>query len=321
LKPFDIVFFGTPEFALPSLSLLAASNDFEVKLLVTVPDRRAGRGMKFHSPAAKVLANELKIPVAQVEEADDPSLLEQLKDINPYFVAVVAYGHKLPNNIINLPTKGCVNLHPSLLPLYRGAAPIQWSLINGDSSTGVTTQFIAEKWDSGDVIYQENALIEPIDNFQSLSEKLAAQGAHLLLKSLLDTSNNCVQPQKQNPTLVTMARRINKEQGRVDWDQPALQIHNLVRGLTPSPGVFTFFDGKRVKILKTKPHPKRKTRAIQGEVVSLRYNDRVIVKTGKGDLLISRFQPEGSSPLHARDFINGYHIAVGNKFSIYKEPS
>lgn len=318
-SPWSVVFMGTPEFALPSLSLLAASRDFDVRLVVTQPDRPRDRGLKLHPPPVKELALELHLPVRQVESLAAPAVLSEFRALAPDFLVVVAFGMKIPNEMLAVPRLGAVNLHPSLLPKYRGAAPIQWALINGESLTGVSTQFIAEAWDSGDLIDQQPALVEPRDNFASLSEKLSRQGAHLLLGSLSAVARGQAQPRPQDPAEATLARRIQKELGRIDWRAPALRIHHLVHGLTPRPGAFGFAAGKRVKLLSTWPHPKRQTPGEPGQVVALRFGDRVIVKTGKGDLVIESLQPEGGAPMSARDFINGYRIAVGDRF--HSEPA
>jgi len=306
---------GTPEFSLPSLSLLAASRDFHVQLVVTVPDRPRERGMKLHPSPVKQLAQELSLPVYEAETLSGPDFIRQLAELASDFFPVVAFGYKIPNEVIEIPTHGCVNLHPSLLPRYRGAAPIQWALINGESITGVSTQFVAEAWDAGDLILQQSTLVEPDDNFETLSRRLAEQGAHLLLHSLTGIALGNVEPIRQDASRVTLARRIKKEQGRLQWTQPALALHNLIRGLTPRPGAYTYYQGKRIKLYTTAPHPKRRTPGRPGEVVSLRFNDRVIVKTGKGDLVVETLQPEGSSPMAARDFINGYRIRVGDRFT------
>ncbi len=320
MPPSRVVFMGTPEFSLPSLSLLAASRDFTVELVVTPPDRPRDRGMKLHAPPVKQLALELHLPVCQVEQLDAPDFLPRLRALAPDFLVVVAFGMKIPSELLAVPRIASVNLHPSLLPKYRGAAPIQWALINGEGMTGVSTQFIAEAWDSGDLIDQEPAIIEPQDNFATLSAKLAVQGAHLLLQSLAGLAAGTARPQKQDPAQVTLARRIHKDLGRIDWQAPALRIHNLVHGLTPRPGAFSFLSGKRVKLLTTSPHPKRQTAAAPGEVVSLRFSDRVIVKTGKGDLVVEELQPEGGAAMSARDFINGYHVCVGDRFAFEPPP-
>ncbi|MBE7559215.1 methionyl-tRNA formyltransferase [bacterium] len=318
--PYRVVFMGTPEFSLPSLSLLAASRDFSVELVITQPDRPRDRGMKLHPPPVKVLADELHLPVCQVETLDAPELWERLRQLAPDFLVVVAFGMKIPNAMLAVPRLGSVNLHPSLLPKYRGAAPIQWALINGESVTGVSTQFVAEAWDSGDLIDQEPAVIEPQDNYATLSTKLAEQGAHLLLKSLSDVGAGRARPRPQEAGQATPARRISKELGRIDWNQPALRIHNLVHGLTPKPGAYSFLSGKRVKLIATSPHPKRQTPGVPGEVVSLRFSDRVIVKTGKGDLVIETLQREGGAVMSARDFINGYRVRVGDRFTDQAKP-
>lgn len=245
-----IIFWGTPEFAIPSLKILF-ENNHEVLTVVTAPDKERGRGQKVSFTPIKAFAIEKSIPVLQPERMKDENFISNLKMINADLYVVVAF-KILPGEIFTIPKFGSFNLHASLLPKYRGAAPIQWTLINGETETGVTTFALEEKVDTGNVYLQKKIPILPEDNFGTLHDKLSLLGAEAVLETVNLIGSGNVMLQKQDDTLATPAPKVTKEIMQIDWNHSAENIHNLVRAFSPQPGAFFIHDGKIVKVLKTK---------------------------------------------------------------------
>ncbi|TCK04579.1 methionyl-tRNA formyltransferase [Phorcysia thermohydrogeniphila] len=309
-RKLKVVFMGTPDFAVPSLNALKEAG-YEVPLVITQPDRPAGRGKKLTPPPVKVLAEELGIPVYQPEKVKgNRELLETLRKINPDLIVVAAYGKILPDEILNLPKFGCINVHASLLPEYRGASPIQSVLLDGKEETGVTIMKISPELDAGDIISQRKVKIEKSDNAQTLHDKLAKVGAELLVETIPDYVSGKITPVPQDHSKATYCKPIKKEMGRIDWTLPAERIFNMVRAFTPWPSAYAEFKGRRVKITEAEPV---NLQGKPGEVVKA--DKELVVATGEGALRIKRIRPEGRKEITGEEFIRGYRVKVGDMFS------
>ncbi len=302
-----IVFFGTPEFAVPSLNALLESAD-EVVAVVTQPDRRAGRGrIIMHQSPVKEVAMKRGIKVFQPVNIKDNNFINDISSLTPDMIIVVAYGKILPPQILNLPPKGCINVHASLLPKYRGAAPIQWAIINGEKETGVTTMFMDEGLDTGNILLQEKIVITDDDNSETLCKKLSHKGAVLLLKTIKGIKEGSIKAIPQEG-VATYAPPLRKEDGRIDWSKSAKEIFNLVRGLYPWPCAYCYLNNERIKIIKVKVldgsgSPGRIEKAKKGELV---------IGTGEGLISILELQPEGKKKMSVESFLLGRKLKEGN---------
>lgn len=305
---------GTPSFALPSLKKIAKGS-FEVISVITQPDRPKGRGVKSASPEVKILAAELGIPVVQPADIQEKDLIISLQKLAPDLVVVVAYGQILPRQILDIPEFGCINLHASLLPQLRGAAPIQWSIILGKNLTGVTTIYMDEGMDTGDVILQKEIEISEDETSGGLSERLSAIGADLLFETLGLIEQGRAPGRKQDEDCATYAPLIKKEDGLIDWSKPAIEIHNLIRGLNPAPGAYSYFGDKRIKIYRSRVAQYESGNKKIGETISLG-GQEMVVKCGEGALSILELQPEGKRPMNTKSFLTGHRIMSGMKFFI-----
>ena len=308
----NIVFMGTPAFAVPSLKLLLQSHH-KIVGVITTPDKPAGRGNKILSSPVKICAEENGIPVLQPDNFKDPSFLDSLTDWKADLFLVVAF-KILPEEVFGIPTKGTVNLHASLLPKYRGAAPINWALINGDSGSGVTTFFIEKKVDTGEILLQEKVALSNNMTAGELHDLLANVGAKVLLETTSGIETGTLVPQKQVGE-VTLAPKLTKELGNINWNNSADDIHNLIRGLSPVPCAFSHFNNGYVKILKSalsNVHSEDQTGP--GRVISVPKNGPVHVQTGKGVIEIIEIQPQGKKAQSAGEFIRGYRVKEGDLF-------
>jgi len=314
------VFFGTPAFAVPSLRSLIASGT-EVAAVVTQPDKRKGRGHALSQPPVKEFALTSGIPVLQPLSVRTGEFLDELKTLKPDVITVVAYGRILPKAILELPRLGCVNVHGSLLPKYRGAAPVQWSIINGDEKTGITTMLMNEGLDTGDMLLMEETLITPEDTADSLSVRLSTIGADLLVKTLAGLENDTIRgairpvPQTGEPSF---APPLRKEDGKINWLSPAVSIFNLVRGMWPWPGAFCMFNGERITVIKAAVSDdagQNLNSQIPGSIAGIR-GGGLLVRTGDGVLAISELKPEGKKAMAALDFANGRHLREGMRFDV-----
>jgi len=303
-----ILFFGTPDFAVPSLIALLDAGE-EVSLIVTQPDKRKGRSKTPSVPPVKSLALERGIPVLQPVSIKEPSFLQDIKDQGPEFIVVVAYGKILPPDLLTIPSRGCINVHASLLPSYRGAAPIQWSIINGESVTGVTTMLMDSGLDTGDILLQKSVPISEKDSASTLSKTLSETGAALLVETIQGIRSGSVHPKPQEGPF-SLARPLEKKDGRIDWSKSSHEIFNFIRGMFPWPGAFSYFRDRYIKILEAAPG---KGSGIPGRISSLS-SDTFQVGTGNGLMSILKVQPEGKSALDARSFMNGYRIREGETF-------
>jgi methionyl-tRNA formyltransferase len=303
-----LIFMGTPEFALPSLNVLHQSGH-AILAVVTQPDRPKGRGGHLTPPPAKLMAERFELPVLQPTRMKDPVFLDSLRALKPEMIVVVAFGRILPPEILDLPPRGCVNLHASLLPKYRGAAPIQWAIINGESETGVTTIRMDPGMDTGDILLHERVSILPEDTAGSLSVRLADHGADLLLRTLKEIEAGSIVPAPQDSSAATMAPRIEKEAGEINWARPAVDIVNRIRGLSPWPGAYTFYQDERWRIWKAAFEDPSADRA-PGTILTTG-REGISVATGRGLLEIRELQPENGRRMGVREFLAGHSVETG----------
>lgn len=300
-----IVFFGTPEFAIPSLKILI-ENNYNVVAVVTVPDKEKGRGLKVEPSPIKKFALENKLNVIQPENLKDENFHNQLKELKPDLGIVVAY-RILPVEVYTIPVYGTFNLHASLLPKYRGAAPIQWALINGEKVTGVTTFFLQQKVDTGNIILQKEIAIDDEDNFYSLHNKLAQIGAELVLETVKRIESGNFEVKQQNEMEATLAPKITKEICRIKWNQSAIQIHNLIRGLSPVPGAFTVLGEKIYKIYKSKIIESASQQSPGNILID---NENLLVNTNDKLISILEIQPESKKKMTVKEFLLGYRKLI-----------
>ena len=312
----NIVFMGTPEFSLPTLHKLYES-DHDVLLVVTQPDRPKGRGRESTPPPVKQFALEKKIPVLQPIKCTNLEIVKTLGALNADVFIVVAFGQILDKNLLALPHHFCINLHSSLLPKYRGAAPINWAIINGETETGVTTMKMNAGLDTGDILLSRKVPIRNKDDAQSLHDTLAHQGSSLVMETLNQLDSGSLEATAQNSDLASYAHKLKKEDGLIQWNQPALKIHNLVRGLMPWPGAFSFLGSKRFKICKTET--KSCDLSDQPGVILRISGHGIEVGTQKERIVITELQPEGKNKMDVKSFLAGHKLITGNIFT--KQPS
>lgn len=301
-----IVFMGTPDFSVPALEKIAENH--KVAAVVTQQDRPKGRGHKKRFTPVKEKAVELGIPVYQPQKVREREFVDILREINPDVIVVIAFGQILSKEILDLPKYGCINVHASLLPKYRGAAPIQWAVIDGEKQSGVTTMYMAEGLDTGDIIDTEILKLDEKETGGSLFDKLSIKGGELILKTLEKLENGTAKRTPQQEELSTYAGKITKELGCIDFSKPAEQIERLIRGLNPWPSAFTYMDGKIIKIWDATVVDEENTRE-PGSILE-KSKDRIKVATGKGSLYINELQIEGKKRMNAQAFLNGYDITA-----------
>ncbi len=294
-----IVFFGTPDFAVPTLEILL-SNRYEVYAVVTAPDKERGRGRKVTFTPVKEAALKNNIPVLQPEKMNDEKFIEELKKFNADLFIIVAF-RILPEEVYTIPKLGSFNLHGSLLPKYRGAAPIQWAIINGDTKTGVTTFFLEKKVDTGNIILKKEIPILPEDDFGSLHDKMCVIGAETILETVKLIESDKAVPQKQNDSEASPAPKITKETCLINWNNPAEKIKNLIRGLSPYPAAYFVNSGKNYKVYKCEISNNKNLKS--GEIFQDKNN--IIIGTGDKALQILEIQPEGKNRMTAADFLRG----------------
>ena len=312
-----IVFMGTPEFAIPSLQRILESKH-QVIAAVSAPDKERGRGRQITYSPVKEFALKNKIEVYNPVSLKDPDFILQLRELKPDLFVVVAF-RILPKEVYSIPLKGSFNLHGSLLPQYRGAAPIQWALINGDKQTGVTTFFLEDKVDTGNIILQEILPIADEDDFGSLHDKMMMIGSEVILKTinLIDSGNYSLT--KQNDSLTSSAPKITKEICEIDWSKSAVEIHNLVRGLSPYPGAYFNYNGKTYKVYKTKliENPNINSQfstlstgrqVLNSQLPFSQTKKEIFIQTKDGVLQILELQPEDRKRMTAEEFLRGYSL-------------
>ncbi len=307
-----VVFWGTPDFAAESLKALLNSKH-QVVAVVTQPDKPKGRGKKLTPPPVKVVAQEHGIKVLQPEKVkNNKQLLEELKQLNPDIFVVVAYGKILPEEIISLPKYRTINVHASLLPEYRGAAPIHRAIMEGKEKTGVCIMEITKELDAGDIYQCKETQIKENDDIVSLHDRLAEMGAELLIEVLDKIEKGEIEKKPQEHEKATYAKPITKEEGKIDWEKSAVEIFNQIRALKVWPKAFTTFRDKEIKILDAEVVDTTSTNTI-GEIVDIDKEKGFVVQTGKGKLLIKKVQFPNSKPISAADAVRGYHIQIGEK--------
>lgn len=302
---YRVVFMGTPEFAIPPLKALLNDPNFQVVAAITQPDRPAGRGNKLQSSPVKELALEYGIEVFQPERLRGDEILQKLRDWQPDFQVVAAFGQILRQAVLDIPQYGSINVHASLLPRWRGAAPIQASILAGDKVTGITIMQMDAGLDTGPMLTQTEVQITGHDTGESLHDKLALAGGPLLIKTLKGVASGEILPQIQDDTLSTYAPRIKKEDGKIDWTSPAVNIDRLVRAYYPWPAAFSMWNNQLLKILSGYPLANNPQKLPVG-VVSLEDKDApLVIGTGEGRYAVKRLQVAGRNVANAEDFVNG----------------
>ncbi|MDH5668439.1 MAG: methionyl-tRNA formyltransferase [Nitrospira sp.] len=305
-----IVFMGTPEFAVPSLQALLDSTD-EVVGVVSQPDRPKGRGHELAPPPVKILAQQAGIPILQPLKIRTPDFLEALAAWKPDVIAVTAYGRILHAPILNLPPMGCVNVHGSLLPKYRGAAPVQWAVINGESETGITTMLMDEGMDTGSMLLQESIPILPDDTAGTLAPRLASLGGRLLVETISRLKAGTITPMTQDHARATLAPLLKKEDGAIDWSTDAQSIANRIRGLSPWPGAYTFYGQERWNIWKAAA-AQTPTQEQPGTLLAVT-KQSLTVSTGGGALEILEIQAANSKRMSIAQFLAGHRLNPGEQ--------
>ena len=304
-----IIFMGTPEFSVGVLTMLY-NDGYEILAVVTQPDRPVGRKRVLTPPPVKEEALRLGLPVIQPEKLKGSVELQEILELQPDLIVTAAFGQLLPNELLEAPKLGCINVHASLLPNYRGGAPIHQAVMDGKKETGVTIMYMAEKLDAGDIISQVTTPIEETDDTGTMFTKLSIAGTTLLKETLPSIIEGTNERTVQDETQVTFARNISREQERIDWTSSALSIYNQVRGLHPWPVAYTKFAGDQVKIWWTQVE-EQVSDAMPGEIIGLE-KDRIIVQTGEGALAITDLQPAGKKRMTATVFLNG----IGSKWQV-----
>ncbi|MCS6770469.1 MAG: methionyl-tRNA formyltransferase [Kiritimatiellae bacterium] len=304
-----ILFMGSDAFAVPAIEALARSPHL-VLACVTQPDRPQGRGRKVKPCPAKDAAERLGIPTLTPERIGDA--FEEIAARAPELIVVAAYGQYIPSRLLNLPPKGCINIHPSLLPRYRGAAPIQWAVANGETETGVTIAEVTPKMDAGPILLQQSHPIFPGDTALTLESRLANAGAELMLEAIRLIENGEVRRTPQDEASATWARKLTKEDGRLDWRRPATELHNQIRGFVPWPGSFGSFQGRRIAVLASRAE---EGSGAPGEILEASRNGP-LVACGQGALRLLSVQPEGKREMSGADWARGARVSPGDRLDV-----
>lgn len=303
-----VIFMGTPDFAVPSLEALLTKH--EVVLVVTQPDKPKGRGKKMVPTPVKACALEHGIPVLQPEKVKEPEFVEQLRSYEPDLIAVTAFGQILSEPILEMPKYGCINVHGSLLPKYRGAAPMQWSIIDGEKVTGITTMYMAKGLDSGDMLLKAEVEITDEDTFATIHDKMAVTGANLLLDTLDQLEADTLERIPQDHDAATYAPMITKETGHIDWSKNRQDIINLIRGLNPVPAAYTIYEEEVLKIFGASLSDVQANSAANGEIVAV-VKKGFVVKCGDGCLLITEVQARGGKRMMTDAYLRGHAMKEG----------
>ncbi|MDY3730168.1 MAG: methionyl-tRNA formyltransferase [Candidatus Choladocola sp.] len=321
----NVVFMGTPDFAVGTLQALIDAGRYNVQAVFSQPDKPKGRGKAMQMPPVKETALAAGIPVYQPVKIREAQWLEKLKELNPDVVVVVAFGQIIPKEILELPRYGCINVHASLLPMYRGAAPIQWAVINGDKESGVTTMRMDSGLDTGDMILKETVTLDKNETGGSLFDKLSDVGAKLLLRTLEEIEAGTAIYEKQPPESPTpYAAMLTKKDGWIDWSQSARKIECLIRGLNPWPSAYTKYRGKTLKIWAAEIEDAEETSKISGGDFGQTVREpgtacqvtknSLEIQAGEGLLVIKEVQPEGKKRMAVDAFLRGYPVEEGEKF-------
>jgi methionyl-tRNA formyltransferase len=316
-KSLKVIFMGTPEFSVPSLEMLI-KEEYEVLAVVTQPDRPKGRGKKLNCPPVKEYAIKEKVCVLQPKTVKDPQFISLIREKSPDIIITVAYGKILPKDILNIPKKGCINVHASLLPKYRGAAPINWAIINGEKMTGISTMLMDTGMDTGDILLKKEKTIPEDITAGDLYCELALLGAEVLKKTLEEIQKGVIQRIPQDESEATYAPLMKKDMGFIQWEKSAKSIHNLIRGTNPWPGAFTLYKEKRIKIWKSEiisniPETNRRVNKefLPGTIIH-REKEGILVACGKGYIRITELQFDGCKRLCVDACWHNFDI--GSKF-------
>ncbi len=303
-----VIFMGTPDFAVPSLQALLDRGD-DICAVFTQPDKPKGRGHKLQPPPVKELALRHSLPVLQPDTLRDEAVQESIAELEPDAIIVVAYGKLLPPKVLSVPRLGCINVHGSLLPKYRGAAPIQWAVINGEKTAGVTTMFMAEGMDTGDMLLKSETEVGPEETSGELFDRLKLLGAKLLSETLDKLEQGELKAIPQDGTQATLAPLLKKEMSALDWSEPAQRIHDRIRGLNPWPCAAAVLDGKRIKLLASQ--------VIEGEgIPGTAYNldGELAAACGRGMLRITELQADTGKRMSGKDYLLGHTLKEGARF-------
>ncbi len=301
---------GTPDFAVPSLEMLI-NEGYDVAAAVTQPDKPKGRGNRMSAPPVKEFALKHGIEVLQPEKIKTQDFIEQIRALKPDLLITAAYGKILSKDLLDVPVLGCINVHGSLLPAYRGAAPINWAVINGESKTGITIMFTDVGLDTGDMLLRKELAIGPDMNVGELHDKMAVLGAEVLKETLLELKKGTLERIPQEDAASTYAPMMSKELGLIDWNKTAREIHNLVRGTDPWPGAYTFIEGSRMRVWKTSLVPQASDSSRpNGEILKVD-DEGILVKCSDENLLIREVQFDSSKRMSVRDYIRGHQINTG----------
>lgn len=306
-----LIFMGSAAFAVPSLDALTRG-PHEILEVVTQPDKPAGRGMRTHACVVAEFARSRGISLYQPKSVKVPEAIEHIGQMKPDLIVVVAYGKILPKALLEIPPHGCVNVHASLLPRYRGAAPINWAIVNGESETGVTTQRIVEELDAGDILLSVKTKIDEAETADGLYDRLALMGADLLLETVDGIEKGTLKPIPQDPSQATFAPIIKKGDGHIDWSMSASSIYDRIRGFKPWPGSFSFLDGKQLKVIEAAP-AEMPASDEPGTIVEC--DKHLAVACGDGVLYLLEVQPEGRKSMPASDFLRGHRVQRGAKLT------
>jgi methionyl-tRNA formyltransferase len=307
------VFMGTPELACASLEAVLNAPDIQVLAVVTQPDRPKGRALHLTPSPVKELASGKGLPVLQPEKAREKDFIDSVRQMNPELILVAAYGQILPATLLEVPRLGCLNVHTSLLPKLRGAAPIQWAILNDEPVTGITIMKMDAGLDTGDILARESTAILPTDDAQSLHDRLAQLGGRLLVETIGPYASGTLQPTPQPTEGATYARKILKEDGRIDWNRPARTIWNQVRGLVPWPGAFTYLTDTKKSLLKIWKAEVASGTAAPGQILAADKSG-IVVGCGHHALRILSLQREGARRLAAAEFLAGWPFEPGDRF-------
>jgi methionyl-tRNA formyltransferase len=307
-----VVFFGSPDFAIPSLERLINSK-YKPSLVVTQPDRPAGRGKKPKPTPVRATAEQHGLEVMILERFKGSDAAERIRALSPDFLLLVAFGLILPESILEIAARGNINLHASLLPAYRGASPVNGAIVNGDPFTGVSTMEMTASLDAGPIYLQRIVPIDPMENAGSLSAKLAQEGAELLLRTLERIDAGLLEPCAQPEDRVSLAPKLTKEDGNIQWEKDAVAVHNHIRGMNPWPGSFTLYGEIFIKILKAEPLDLMHRKIPPGQIITAA-GDELVVACGKGSVAVRRIQVQGKRPLDTGDFLRGFALEEGSRF-------
>jgi methionyl-tRNA formyltransferase len=309
----NIIFMGSPEFAVPCLEKLY--DLYNVVGVITQPDKPKGRGQKMQPNPVKETALKYEIPVYQPDRLrKDLNLINNLKNMDIDLIVVVAYGQILPAEVLSIPKHGCINVHASLLPDLRGAAPINWAIIRGLKKTGITTMLMNEGLDTGDMLMKEEVAIGDDETAEELHDKLMIMGSELLIKTIKALESNNLYPEKQDDSKSTYAQMLNKNMGNIDWALSNVEIFNLIRGITPWPGAFTFLNKKIIKVLKAGKGNSTKT-SDHGCVIGIN-KDGIEISCGIGSIIVTELQEIGGKRMSVSSYLNGHNISIGDRFDM-----